>query len=172
MGAMSNSARIVVFDTTLRDGEQAPGFSMDVPAKLAMARALDELGVDIIEAGFPIAAPADAVKLSRSFTDDVEFSAEDATRSNRDFLCRVIEAVIDAGATTVNLPDTVGYATPDEMRDFFEQIIGRVPNATKAIFSAHCHNELGLAVANSLAAIQGGVRQVGCSINGIRERAG
>jgi len=239
---MPTPARVVVFDTTLRDGEQAPGFSMDVPAKLAMARALDALGVDIIEAGFPIASPADAeavrqiaaavhrpviaalartrrqdieeagqaltpakrsrihtflatsdlhltaklrmshddclaaaveaVKLARSFTDDVEFSAEDATRSNRDFLCRVIEAVIDAGATTVNLPDTVGYATPDEIREFFEQIISRVPNASKAVFSAHCHNDLGLAVANSLAAIQGGVRQVECSMNGIGERAG
>ena len=240
--AMPTPARVVVFDTTLRDGEQAPGFSMDVPAKLAMARALDALGVDIIEAGFPIASPADseavrqiaaavhrpviaalartrrqdieeagqaltpakrsrihtflatsdlhltaklrmsyddclaaaveAVKLARSFTDDVEFSAEDATRSNRDFLCRVIEGVIDAGATTVNLPDTVGYATPDEIREFFEQIISRVPNASKAVFSAHCHNDLGLAVANSLAAIQGGVRQVECSMNGIGERAG
>ena len=239
---MPTPARVVVFDTTLRDGEQAPGFSMDVPAKLAMAHALDALGVDIIEAGFPIASPADAeavrqiaaavhrpviaalartrrrdieeagqaltpakrsrihtflatsdlhltaklrmsyddclaaaveaVKLARSFTDDVEFSAEDATRSNRDFLCRVIEAVIDAGATTVNLPDTVGYATPDEIREFFEQIISRVPNASKAVFSAHCHNDLGLAVANSLAAIQGGVRQVECSMNGIGERAG
>ena len=119
-----------------------------------------------------LAAAVEAVKLARSFTDDVEFSAEDATRSNRDFLCRVIEAVIDAGATTVNLPDTVGYATPDEIREFFEQIISRVPNASKAVFSAHCHNDLGLAVANSLAAIQGGVRQVECSMNGIGERAG
>jgi 2-isopropylmalate synthase len=239
---MSTPARITVFDTTLRDGEQAPGFSMDVPSKLAMAHALDALGVDIIEAGFPIASPADAeavrqiaasvkrpviaalarttrkdieeasrslepadrarihtflatsdlhlsaklritrdeclqsavdaVKLARRFTDDVEFSAEDATRSDRDFLCRVIEAVISAGCTTVNLPDTVGYATPDEMREFFEAIIGRVPNAGKAVFSAHCHNDLGLAVANSLAALQGGVRQVECSMNGIGERAG
>jgi 2-isopropylmalate synthase len=239
---MTTAARVVVFDTTLRDGEQAPGFSMDVPAKLAMARALDGLGVDIIEAGFPIASPADseavrqiaacvrrpviaalartrrpdieeagralapaarsrvhtflatsdlhlaaklrmtreeclqaavdAVTLARTFTDDVEFSAEDATRSDRDFLCRVIEAVIAAGCTTVNLPDTVGYATPDEMRDFFAAIIGRVSNAGKAVFSAHCHNDLGLAVANSLAAIQGGVRQVECAINGIGERAG
>ena len=239
---MSTPARVIVFDTTLRDGEQAPGFSMDVPSKLAMARALDTLGVDIIEAGFPIASPADseavrqiaesvrrpviaalarttrkdideaaralapaararihtflatsdlhlaaklrmsrdeclqaavdAVTLARQSTDDVEFSAEDATRSDRDFLCRVIEAVIAAGCTTVNLPDTVGYATPDEMRDFFADIIGRVPNAGKAVFSAHCHNDLGLAVANSLAAIQGGVRQVECSINGIGERAG
>ena len=239
---MSTTARVTVFDTTLRDGEQAPGYSLDVTSKLAMARALDALGVDIIEAGFPIASPADseavrqiaagvrrpviaalartrnqdieeaaralgqaerprihtflatsdlhlsaklrmtreecldsavsAVTLARRFTDDVEFSAEDATRSDRDFLCRVIEAVIDAGCTTVNLPDTVGYATPDELREFFAEIIARVPNAGRAMFSTHCHNDLGLAVANSLAAIQGGVRQVECSINGIGERAG
>ena len=242
MNGMSTPARVTVFDTTLRDGEQAPGYSLDVASKLAMAHALDALGVDIIEAGFPIASPADseavrqiaadvrrpvitalartrsqdieeaaralqpaararihtflatsdlhlsaklrisraecldqavaAIKLARRFTDDVEFSAEDATRSDRDFLCRVIEAVIDAGCTTVNLPDTVGYATPDELREFFEQIIGRVPNSGRAVFSTHCHNDLGLAVANSLAAIQGGVRQVECSINGIGERAG
>jgi 2-isopropylmalate synthase len=239
---MSTPARVTVFDTTLRDGEQAPGYSLDVPAKLAMARALDTLGVDIIEAGFPIASAADAeavrqiatsvrrpiiaalartrpqdieeaaralgpaersrihtflatsdlhltaklritreeclesavaaVKLARRFTDDVEFSAEDATRSDRDFLCRIIEAVIAAGATTINLPDTVGYATPDELREFFVAIIGRVPNADRVVFSAHCHNDLGLAVANSLAAIQGGVRQIECAINGIGERAG
>src|SRR6476661_624196 len=239
---MTTPARVIVFDTTLRDGEQAPGFSLDVPSKLAMARALDGLGVDIIEAGFPIASPADseavrqiaagvrrpviaalartrsqdieeaaralrpaerarihtflatsdlhlsaklritreecldsavsAVKLARTFTDDVEFSAEDATRSDRDFLCRVIEAVIEAGCTTINLPDTVGYATPDEIREFFADIIGRVPNADRAVFSAHCHDDLGLAVANSLAAIQGGVRQVECTVNGIGERAG
>jgi 2-isopropylmalate synthase len=239
---MASPGRITVFDTTLRDGEQAPGFSLDVPAKLSMARALDALGVDIIEAGFPIASPADseavrqiaavvrrpviaalartrkvdieeagralapadrsrihtflatsdlhlqaklrisrdecmasavdAVKLARRFTDDVEFSAEDATRSDRDFLCRVIEAVIAAGCTTINLPDTVGYATPDELREFFQEIIGRVPNADRAVFSTHCHDDLGLAVANSLAAIQGGVRQVECTINGIGERAG
>ncbi len=239
---MSTTARVIVFDTTLRDGEQAPGYSLDVTSKLTMAHALDALGVDIIEAGFPIASPADseavrqiaagvrrpviaalartraqdieeaaralapagrsrihtflatsdlhlsaklritrdecldsavsAVTLARNFTDDVEFSAEDATRSDRDFLCRVIEAVINAGCTTVNLPDTVGYATPDELREFFEEIITRVPNAGRAIFSTHCHNDLGLAVANSLAAIQGGVRQVECSINGIGERAG
>ena len=102
----------------------------------------------------------------------MEFSAEDATRSDRDFLCRVVEAVIDAGATTINLPDTVGYATPDEIREFFEDIRRRVPNSDKAVFSAHCHDDLGLAVANSLAAIQGGVRQVECTINGIGERAG
>jgi 2-isopropylmalate synthase len=241
-GIMSDATRIIIFDTTLRDGEQAPGFSMDVATKLRMAAALDTLGVDIIEAGFPIASPADAeavrqvaaavrrpviaalartrradieeagralapaarrrihtflatsdlhlraklrmtreqclaaavdaVTLARQFTDDVEFSAEDATRSDREFLCRVIEAAIRAGCTTVNLPDTVGYATPDEMREFFAEIIARVPNSDRAVFSAHCHNDLGLAVANSLAAIQGGVRQVECAMNGIGERAG
>src|SRR5260221_2241248 len=234
--------QVVIFDTTLRDGEQAPGFSLEVPAKVQMARALDALGVDIIEAGFPIASPADAeavshiarevrrpviaalarcrpqdideaaralapaerrrihtflatsdlhlerklritrdaclsavidgVRRARQSTDDVEFSAEDATRSDRDFLCRVVEAAIDNGATTINLPDTVGYSTPDETQEFFAEIIGRVPNADRAVFSAHCHDDLGLAVANSLAAIQGGVRQVECSINGIGERAG
>jgi 2-isopropylmalate synthase len=237
-----DATRIIIFDTTLRDGEQAPGFSMDVPSKLTLARVLDALGVDIIEAGFPIASPADseatkqvareirrpiiaalarcrpldieeaaralepaerkrihtflatsdlhlecklritretclqaavdAVRLARQFTDDVEFSAEDATRSDRDFLCRVVESVIDAGATTVNLPDTVGYAVPDEIRAFFLEIRRRVPNSDKAIFSTHCHDDLGLAVANSLAAIEGGVRQVECTINGIGERAG
>ncbi len=237
-----DSTRIVVFDTTLRDGEQAPGFSMDVPAKLSMARALDALGVDIIEAGFPIASPADSeatrqvarevrrpviaalarcrpqdieeaaralepaerarihtflatsdlhlerklritreacleeivdgVRRARQFTDDVEFSAEDATRSDRDFLCRVVEAAIDAGATTINLPDTVGYGAPEDTREFFEEIRRRVPNADKAVFSTHCHDDLGLAVANSLAAVQGGVRQIECTINGIGERAG
>ena len=235
-------ARVVIFDTTLRDGEQAPGFTMDVPAKVTMARALDGLGVDIIEAGFPIASPADAaavseiskeirrpviaalarcrtedideagralapaarkrihtfiatsdlhlkaklritretcleaavsaVRLARQYTDDVEFSAEDATRSELDFLCRVIEAVAREGCTTVNLPDTVGYGTPDETRTFFENVRARVSNADRLIFSAHCHDDLGLAVANSLAAIQGGVRQAECTINGIGERAG
>jgi 2-isopropylmalate synthase len=235
-------AQVVIFDTTLRDGEQAPGFSMDVPSKVRMAMALDALGVDIIEAGFPIASPADseatrqvaehvrrpviaalarcrpqdideaaralapaerrrihtflatsdlhlerklritreacleatasAVRRARQVTDDVEFSAEDATRSDREFLCRVVEAVIAAGATTVNLPDTVGYATPDDMREFFEEIRRRVPNSDKAVFSAHCHDDLGLAVANSLSALQAGVRQIECTINGIGERAG
>jgi 2-isopropylmalate synthase len=234
--------RVVVFDTTLRDGEQAPGFSMDVPAKLTLARALDLLGVDIIEAGFPIASPADSeatrqiavevrrpviaalarcrkqdieeaasalapaerrrihtflatsdlhlerklritreacleqivdgVRLARRHTDDVEFSAEDATRSDRDFLCKVVEAVIDAGATTVNLPDTVGYATPDDLKEFFQEIRRSVPNADKAVFSTHCHDDLGLAVANTLAAVGAGARQVECTINGVGERAG
>src|SRR5437764_7155761 len=237
-----NPERVVVFDTTLRDGEQAPGFTLDVAAKVTLARALDALGVDIIASGFPIASPADAeavrevarevrrptiaalarcrrqdieeagralapaerprihtflatsdlhlqtklrmsreacleaiidaVRLARRFTDDVEFSAEDATRSDVDFLCRVIEAVVREGGTTINLPDTVGYSTPDETRDFFADIIARVPNADRAVFSAHCHNDLGLAVANSLAALRGGVRQVEVSINGIGERAG
>src|SRR5687767_14636183 len=208
-------ANIVVFDTTLRDGEQAPGSSMDVPSKLSMARALDALGVDIIEAGFPIASPADAeatrqiarevrrpviaalarcrqadieeaaralepaerrrihtflatsdlhlerklrmtceacleqivsgVRRARQHTDDVEFSAEDATRSDPEFLCRVVEAAIREGATTINLPDTVGYATPTDLREFFEEIRRRVPNADRAVFSTHCHDDLGLA---------------------------
>lgn len=236
------SDRLVIFDTTLRDGEQAPGFSMRVEEKVRLARQLERLGVDIIEAGFPISSeddaesvrrvaevvtgpvvaalarcatgdveraadsirPArrgrihtfiatsdlhlsrklhmtretcleravDAVRLARSRTDDVEFSAEDATRSDVDFLCTVVESVIAAGATTINLPDTVGYSTPDEIAGFFRTIIGRVPNADKAIFSAHCHDDLGLAVANSMAAIGAGVRQVECTINGIGERAG
>jgi 2-isopropylmalate synthase len=236
------SERLVIFDTTLRDGEQAPGFSMRVDEKIRLARQLELLGVDIIEAGFPISseddaeavrrvamsvttpvvaalarcaagdvdragasiAPArrgrihtfiatsdlhlacklrmsrdtalqlaiDAVHRARKYTDDVEFSAEDATRSDHDFLCQVVEAVIDAGATTVNLPDTVGYSTPEEIGAFFRRIIGSVPNSDKAIFSAHCHDDLGLAVANTMAAVAAGVRQVECTINGIGERAG
>jgi 2-isopropylmalate synthase len=119
-----------------------------------------------------LAAATSAVVHARRYTDDVQFSAEDATRSDSDFLCRVVEAVIAAGATTINLPDTVGYSTPDEIAEFFTSIIGRVPNADKAVFSTHCHNDLGLAVANSLAAVGAGVRQVECTINGIGERAG
>ena len=236
------SERVIIFDTTLRDGEQAPGFSLKVNEKLQLARQLDALGVDIIEAGFPIASEADAeavravaaevrrpvvaalarcrredieragqsltgaargrihtfiatsdlhltrklhitreacaeaavaaVTQARQYTDDVQFSAEDATRSDLDFLCRVVESVIDAGATTINLPDTVGYATPDEIGTFFRAILSRVPNAGRAVFSAHCHDDLGLAVANTLAALQAGARQVECTINGIGERAG
>jgi len=235
-------SRVTIFDTTLRDGEQAPGFSMRIHEKLRLARQLDALSVDVIEAGFPIASDADAeavkavatavrrpiiaglaracagdiekagwalrpaarsrihtfiatsdlhlarklnmtreacldaaisaVKLARRFTDDVQFSAEDATRSDADFLCRVIEAVINAGATTINLPDTVGYSTPDEVAEFFASVLGRVPNADLAVFSTHCHNDLGLAVANSLAAVRAGVRQIECTVNGIGERAG
>jgi 2-isopropylmalate synthase len=231
-----------IFDTTLRDGEQAPGFSLHPAEKLELARQLDRLGVDIIEAGFPIASPADAeavrqislevrrpviaclarchradleraawaikpaaqgrihtfiatsdlhlqaklrmtreqcleaaidaVRYARQHTSDVQFSAEDATRTDFEFLCRIVDAVIAAGATTINLPDTVGYTTPEETRDFFLRIRERVPNSDTVIFSAHCHDDLGLAVANSLAAIQGGARQVECTVNGIGERAG
>jgi 2-isopropylmalate synthase len=234
--------RLLIFDTTLRDGEQAPGFSMRAADKVRLALRLEALGVDIVEAGFPIASDADAdavrqvaltldrpvvaalarcrdedvdraawaiaparrgrihtflatsdlhlarklrisrescleaavagVRRARGYTDDVEFSAEDATRSDPDFLCRVIEAVIAAGASTINLPDTVGYATPDEIADFFRTVMSRVPNAHAACFSAHCHDDLGLAVANTLAAIGAGARQVECTINGIGERAG
>jgi 2-isopropylmalate synthase len=234
--------RLLVFDTTLRDGEQAPGFSMRIDEKLTMARQLARLGADIIEAGFPIASEADAeavrriseevrdakiaalgracasdidragwalaparrsrihtfiatsdlhlerklhmsreecvaaavaaVTRARQYTDDVQFSAEDATRSDIDFLCEIVEAVIDAGCSTVNLPDTVGYSTPDEIFEFFTTIRQRVKNAGRVIFSTHCHDDLGLAVANSLAAIRAGARQVECTINGIGERAG
>ncbi len=237
-----SATRLTIFDTTLRDGEQAPGFSMRTGEKLRLARQLAALGVDIIEAGFPIASDADAeavrmiathvrgpviaglarcntndidragwslapaprrrihtfiatsdlhlerklrisreacleaavsaIHQARRYTDDVQFSAEDATRSDRDFLCRVIESVIAAGCTTINLPDTVGFATPDEISEFFGSVIGRVPNAHGATFSAHCHDDLGLAVANTLAAVGAGVRQVECTINGIGERAG
>jgi 2-isopropylmalate synthase len=236
------SSKLIVFDTTLRDGEQAPGFSMRVDEKVRLARALEALGVDIVEAGFPMASEADAeavrrvalalerpvvaalarcapadidraawaiaparrgrihtfiatsdlhlerklrmtreacldaavqaVTRARTYTDDVEFSAEDATRSDFDFLCRVIEAVVGAGATTINLPDTVGYSTPDEIAAFFRAVIERVPNADRVIWSAHCHDDLGLAVANTMAAVGAGVRQVECTINGIGERAG
>jgi len=234
--------RVKIFDTTLRDGEQAPGFSMNIEEKLILARQLAKLGVDVIEAGFPIASPGDyesvkrvsqevkgvvvaglcrsnqkdieraadalkhaeqprihtfiatseihmkyklqmepqavlesaveAVKFARRFTDDVEFSAEDATRTELDFLCRVVEAVIEAGATTVNIPDTVGYTMPSEYRKRIHYLFEKVPNIHKATISVHCHNDLGLAVANSIAAVEAGARQVECTINGIGERAG
>ena len=234
--------RLTIFDTTLRDGEQAPGFSLRIDEKLKMARQLSELGVDVIEAGFPIASEADAeavrliassvegpviaalarchpadieragtaltpaprrrihtfiatsdlhlerklrmtreacldaavaaIRQARKYTDDVQFSAEDATRSDLDFLCRVVESVINAGCTTVNLPDTVGYGIPHEIAEFFSTILTRVPNASKATFSTHCHDDLGLAVANTLAAVGSGARQVECTINGVGERAG
>lgn len=234
--------RVIVFDTTLRDGEQAPGFSLRVDEKVRLARQLERLGVDVVEAGFPIASESDAeavrqvalalerpivaalarcapsdidraawavaparrsrihtfiatsdlhlerklkmtretaldaavaaVRRARGYTDDVQFSAEDATRSDRDYLCLVIEQVIAAGATTINLPDTVGYSTPDEVAEFFTSVIGRVSNADQAVFSTHCHDDLGLAAANSLAALGAGARQVECTINGIGERAG
>ena len=235
-------SRLIIFDTTLRDGEQAPGFSMNTAEKLRLARQLQTLGVDVLEAGFPIASSDDAeavrliaseitgpviaglarcnradiecaaesikaaersrihtfiatsdlhldrklrisreecleavienVTLARTFTDDVEFSAEDATRTDLDFLCQVVEMAIAHGATTVNLPDTVGYCTPDEIEHFFTDVIGRVPNSDRAVFSAHCHDDLGLAVANSLAAVRAGCQQVECTINGVGERAG
>ena len=234
--------RLTIFDTTLRDGEQAPGFSMNTSEKIRLARQLQTLRVDVLEAGFPIASADDAeavkliaseldgpviaalarcnqadiecagaslkpaerarihtfiatsdlhlerklrisredclqavvdnVSLARSYTDDVEFSAEDATRTDLDFLCRIVETAIAQGATTVNLPDTVGYCTPDEIGRFFTDVIGRVPNADKAVFSTHCHDDLGLAVANTLAAVRAGCRQVECTINGVGERAG
>ncbi|CAN5678241.1 hypothetical protein BH24ACI4_BH24ACI4_02970 [soil metagenome] len=234
--------RLIIFDTTLRDGEQAPGFSMRVDEKLRMARQLASLGVDLIEAGFPIASEADAqsvrtiathvqgpviaalarcnradieraawalepaerrrihvfiatsdlhlerklrmsrahclkiameaVRFARTFTDDVQFSAEDATRSDPDFLWHVVEAVIQSGAKTINLPDTVGYSTPDEIQSFFSNLIRRVPSSDQVVWSAHCHDDLGLAVANTLAALTGGARQVECTVNGIGERAG
>jgi len=236
------AGRVVIFDTTLRDGEQSPGFSMNLQEKLRMAHAITELGVDVIEAGFPIASPGDfesvrliaqdvrgpviaglargargdilraaeavapaarprihtflstsplhmkyqlrmepeavlalvgeTVTLARNHTDDVEWSAMDATRSDLDFLCRCVEAAIRAGATTINIPDTVGYAVPADMTRIFNALRERVPGADAVILSTHNHNDLGLAVANTLAAIQAGVRQVECTINGIGERAG
>ncbi len=238
----SQVRQIRIFDTTLRDGEQSPGASMNLSEKLEVGQALTELGVDIIEAGFPIASPGDfeavreistnirgpiicglarcnegdidrawdalrpakrarihvflatsaihrefklrmsqdeivsravaGVKRAVSYCDDVEFSAEDAARTEIDFLCRVVEAAIDAGATTINVPDTVGYTTPNEMFDRIRALINRVPNIDKAVLSCHCHDDLGMAVANSLAAVQAGAGQVECTINGIGERAG
>ncbi|MEO0278674.1 MAG: 2-isopropylmalate synthase, partial [candidate division WOR-3 bacterium] len=233
---------VKIFDTTLRDGEQAPGFSMTTKEKLMLAQQLAKLNVDIIEAGFAASSPEDekairiiasevkgptiaslarankrdieiaaralepaenrrihtfiatseihmkyklkmdkkevleraveAVKFARNFTDDVQFSAEDATRSELDFLCKVFEEVIKAGATTINIPDTVGYAIPSEFKEKVLYIMNKVPNIDKVTVSVHCHNDLGLAVANSLAAIEAGVGQVECTINGIGERAG
>ena len=238
----SEKDRVIIFDTTLRDGEQCPGATMTFEEKLEVAELLDDMGVDVIEAGFPItsegdfqavseiarrsknsviaglsrAHPADidrcaeAVKFARrgrvhtviatsplhmrvklnktpeqvietsvamvararNQIDDVEWSAEDGTRSEMDYLCRIVEAVIKAGATTVNIPDTVGYTVPEEYTHFMRTLIERVPNSDKAIFSVHCHNDLGMAVANSLAGIVGGARQVECTVNGIGERAG
>jgi 2-isopropylmalate synthase len=235
--------KIIVFDTTLRDGEQSPGFSMNVAEKVSLAEQLAQLGVDVIEAGFPIASNDDfeavrqvakavsgrtsvaalcrtkdqdldragealksadrarihtfiatsdlhlqhklrmtrdevvetavaAIKRARRYTDDVEFSAEDATRSDRDYLCRVVEAVIKAGARTVNLPDTVGHTVPWEYSEIIKDVLTRVPGASNIVISVHCHNDLGLAVANSLEAIRAGAGQVECTINGIGERAG
>jgi 2-isopropylmalate synthase len=237
------SARnIVIFDTTLRDGEQSPGASMTADEKLRIAQSLERLGVDVIEAGFAAASPGDfaaieriaktvrkssicslsraldkdierageaiqaaahprihtfiatspihmqhklrmqpdqvveqaiaAIKKARSLVADVEFSCEDAGRSDIDFLCRIVEQAIKAGARTINIPDTVGYAIPEEFGERIRTLIERIPNSDQAIFSVHCHNDLGLAVANSLAAIKAGAGQVECTINGLGERAG
>ncbi len=240
-GAMPDD-RVIIFDTTLRDGEQSPGFSMNLAEKLRMAEALAELGVDVMEAGFPIASPGDfesvqeiarhirgpvicglartgqadilraaealrpaerkrihvflstsplhmkyklrmepeavlelaiaSVTLARQHADDVEWSAEDGSRTDPDFLCRCVEAAIKAGATTINIPDTVGYAVPEDMTRIFSMLLERVPGADQVVLSTHNHNDLGLAVANTLAALRAGVRQVECTINGIGERAG
>lgn len=234
--------KLIIFDTTLRDGEQSPGAAMTKEEKIRIARQLERLGVDVIEAGFAAASPGDfeairaiaeiiqdatvcslaranendvrrageaiqpavrgrihtfiatspihmenklrmtpdevveravqAVKWAREYTDDVEFSAEDAVRSDIDFLVRVFDAVIQAGATTINVPDTVGYSLPALWGERFHTLIARVPNANKVVWSTHCHNDLGMAVANSLAAVMNGARQVECTINGLGERAG
>jgi 2-isopropylmalate synthase len=230
------------FDTTLRDGEQSPGFSMNREEKLKLAHAIEELGVDVLEAGFPIASPGDLdatravaadikscrvaalararqedvdaalrglepaakprlhvflatsdlhlkhklrisreealdrittmVRFGKKHCEEVEFSAEDASRTDLDYLCQVVRAVIDCGATIVNLPDTVGYSTPDEYADLFRNVRAKIGSHPKVVLSAHCHDDLGLAVANSLAALEGGARQIECTVNGIGERAG
>ncbi len=234
--------KLVIFDTTLRDGEQSPGASMTKDEKVRIAKLLEKMRVDVIEAGFAIASPGDfeavkavaevvkdstvcslaravgpdiiragealkgaasprihtfiatspihmkyklqlepekvleqavdAIKHARQYVGDVEFSCEDASRSEFEFMCRIIEAAIDAGASTINLPDTVGYGEPGEYGAMFKRLIEAIPNSDKAIFSTHCHNDLGLAVANSLSAVMNGVRQVECTINGLGERAG
>lgn len=236
------STRIAIFDTTLRDGEQSPGASLNVDEKVEIARQLERLGVDVIEAGFPVSSPGDfqavqsisrmikecsvcgltravprdievaaealrdavrprihtglgvsdshlrhklrlsrqealdrgvaAVKVARTYVGDVEYFVEDAGRSDRDYLCQVVEAVIDAGATVINIPDTTGYTIPQEYGALIAYVMERVPNIDRATVSVHCHDDLGLAVANSLAGILSGARQVECTINGIGERAG
>jgi 2-isopropylmalate synthase len=237
-----NKEKLIIFDTTLRDGEQSPGASMNNDEKLRIAKSLEKMKVDVIEAGFPIASEGDfesvrdiantiksstvcglaralekdieiagkalknavsgrihtfiatspihmerklrmqpnevtdqaikAVKFARNFTDDVEFSPEDAGRSEIDFLCEIIEKVIKAGASTINIPDTVGYNLPEQFGNLIHNLLTRIPNSDKAVFSVHCHNDLGLAVANSLSAVLHGARQVECTINGLGERAG
>src|SRR5712671_3347088 len=242
MSTSSPNRPIVIFDTTLRDGEQSPGCSMNLEEKLEVAQALVDLGVDVIEAGFPIASPGDfeavreiantiggaticglarcnekdidrawealkgapdarihvflatsaihrefklrmgkeeiiqravdSVKRAKAYCDNIEFSPEDAARTEPDFLCSVVEAAINAGATTVNIPDTVGYATPSHFGSVIRNLVNRVPNIDRAVISVHCHNDLGMAVANSLAAVENGAGQIECTINGIGERAG
>src|SRR5207237_2659766 len=238
----SEKDRVVIFDTTLRDGEQCPGATMTHEEKLEVAELLDDMGVDIIEAGFPIASEGDfaavheiairsknavicglsraafkdidrcaeaikpakhkrihtflstspvhmkyklqkephevvemvvaQVTRARNHTDDVEWSCEDGTRTEHDFLFRCVEAAINAGATTINIPDTVGYTVPEEYFSLIKMVRERVPNSDKARFSVHCHDDLGMAVANSLAGIRAGARQIECAVNGIGERAG
>ena len=239
---MEDKNRIIIFDTTMRDGEQSPGASMSVEEKIQISRVFDELGIDVIEAGFPIASPGDFeavtaiskilkksvpaglarhtkkdidacneslrsakrfrihtfistsslhmkhklnktpeqvidsikehVTYARKFTDDVEWSCEDGTRTDMDFMCKTVELAIKSGAKTINIPDTVGYTVPSEYKKIIETLKNKVPNIDKAILSVHCHNDLGLAVANSLAGVTAGARQVECTINGIGERAG
>lgn len=239
---MNTTNRVIIFDTTLRDGEQSPGAAMTKEEKVRIARQLEKMGVDVIEAGFAAASEGDwaavneiaqtiknstvcslcraverdirragealapaakrrihtfiatspihmehklkmqpaqvienavkAVKIAKEYTDDVEFSCEDALRSEIDFLAEICGKVIEAGATTINIPDTVGYSIPHKTEAFFRELIAKTPNSDKVIWSAHCHNDLGLAVANSLAALQGGARQVECTVNGLGERAG
>ena len=234
--------QVFIFDTTLRDGEQVPGCKLNTKEKFALAVRLEELGVDILEAGFPVSSPGDfesvnqiaktlkntvvcglsravqndievaaaalkpakrfrihtgigtsdlhikykfnatreeiieravnAVKLARNFTDDVEFYAEDAGRTDNEYLARVIEAVVKAGATTLNIPDTTGYCLPYQYQEKMAYLVNHVPNIDKAILSCHCHNDLGLATANSIAGVMGGARQIECTINGLGERAG
>lgn len=242
MPPVTDPNRVIIFDTTLRDGEQSPGCSMNLQEKLEMARALSDLGVDVIEAGFPIASPGDfesvreiaraihgpticglarcnsadidraaealkgaakprihvflatsaihrefklrmsreeiikraveGVQRARGYVDDVEFSPEDAARTELDFLAEVVEKAVEAGATTLNIPDTVGYAVPSHYAEIIRYLKKNVRGSDKVVYSVHCHNDLGLAVANSLAALQEGARQVECTINGIGERAG
>ena len=236
------SDRLIIFDTTMRDGEQSPGASMTREEKLRIGKQLERMRVDVIEAGFPAASNGDfesvravaqaikdstvcglarasendirraaesvkpansarihtfiatspihmerklrmsgdqvleqavkSVKLARSLCEDVEFSPEDAGRSELDYLCRIVEAVIKAGARTINIPDTVGYTMPEQFAELMQNLMTRIPNADKAVWSVHCHNDLGVAVANSLAAIASGVRQIECTVNGLGERAG
>ncbi len=240
--SQSGTERIIIFDTTLRDGEQCPGATMTFEEKLNVAAMLDDMGVDVIEAGYPFASDGDfeavneiarrsrnavicglsraaqkdidrcaeairpakrgrihtflstsplhmkyklqkepdevyelviqSVTRARNHIDDVEWSSEDGTRTEFDFLCRCVEAAIKAGATTINIPDTVGYAVPEEYYDLFMRVRAAVPNSDKAVFSTHCHDDLGLAVANSIAGVRGGARQIECTVNGIGERAG
>jgi 2-isopropylmalate synthase len=239
---MSDKDRVIIFDTTMRDGEQSPGASMSLEEKIQIARVFDELGIDIIEAGFPIASPGDFeavsevskilknsipaglsrhsvkdidrayealkhaprfrihtfistsplhmkhklnmspedvyesigkhVAYARKFTNDVEWSCEDGTRTDMDYMCKTVELAIKSGATTINIPDTVGYTIPSEFTKIISTLKNKVPNIDKAILSTHCHNDLGLAVANSLAGVQAGARQIECTINGLGERAG